>query len=183
MFGLFLAVVFTLAWIPLFVYRTEDVREAMPHYAPSERRWVVLIPAIIAGHMTLGCILISLSEPALWRAAAGTVLFAGALAFWFWGRLQIGPLRVTVLPDAPPRAFRCDGAFGVVRHPLFFSYLVAAAALAIVAARPILWITFALVVAALALRAIQEERRLHQQLGAPYASYCHQVKRLIPFVW
>ena len=33
------------------------------------------------------------------------------------------------------------------------------------------------------IRAEQEERRLHAQLGPAYADYCRTVKRLIPFVW
>ena len=36
---------------------------------------------------------------------------------------------------------------------------------------------------ALIVRAAQEERRLHAQLGSVYAEYCRSVKRLIPFVW
>jgi protein-S-isoprenylcysteine O-methyltransferase Ste14 len=156
MLGLVLAVFFTVAWIPLFLYRAEAVQEALPYYSGAERRWVMLSPVIIAVHMTLGCILISVSEPPLWRAAAGTALFVAAVAFWFWGRRQIGPLGVTRLPDEPPREFRRDGAFGVVRHPMFFAYLMTAVALAIVAARPLLWGTLAAVGAVLAVRALQE---------------------------
>jgi protein-S-isoprenylcysteine O-methyltransferase Ste14 len=183
MLGLVLAAAFTLGWIPLYVYRAESMQEALPHYSASERRWVRLSPAIVAAHMTLGCILVSVAEPPPWRAAAGAALFAAGVAFWFWARHQIGPLRVTRLPDEPPRQFRRDGAFGIVRNPLFLGYLAAAAAPAIVAARPILLLTFAACFAALAIRAGQEERRLHRQLGPPYAAYCREVKRLIPFVW
>jgi len=70
-----------------------------------------------------------------------------------------------------------------VRNPLFFGYLVAAAAPLIVAARPVLLISFAGCVAVLTIRAVQEERRLHTQVGPRYAEYCRDVKRLIPFVW
>ena len=70
-----------------------------------------------------------------------------------------------------------------MRNPLYFSYLVCAAGPAIVAARPILLVSLAACFAALAMRAAQEERRLHAQLGASYAAYCRDVKRLIPFVW
>lgn len=183
MLGLALAVVFALGWIPLYVYRVEARGEALPHYSAAERRWVNLSPAVVATHVTLGCILVSIAEPPLWRAAAGVALFTCGVAFWFWARAQIGPLRVTRLPDEPPRQLQCDGAFGIVRNPLFFGYLVVAAAPMIVAARPVLLITFGACLAVLIIRAVQEERRLHAQVGPRYAQYCRDVKRLIPFVW
>ena len=143
-------------------------------------RWT---PILVAVHVTLACILVSRSEPPLWRATAGAGLFVAGAAFWFWARLQIGPLRTTRLPDEPPIRFRRDGAFGIVRNPLYFGYLLAAAAPALVAARPVLLVTLAACCVALIVRAAQEERRLHAQLGSVYAEYGRSVKRLIPFVW
>jgi protein-S-isoprenylcysteine O-methyltransferase Ste14 len=183
MLGPVLAAVFALGWIPLYAYRAEAMHDALPHYAGAERRWVKLSPVVVAAHVTLACIAVSVTEPPAWRAALGVALFAAGVSFWFWGRLQIGPLRVTRLPDQPPLALRRDGAFALVRNPLYFAYLVAALAPVIVAARPLLLATFAACFGALAMRATQEERRLHAQLGAAYAEYCRAVKRLIPFVW
>jgi protein-S-isoprenylcysteine O-methyltransferase Ste14 len=60
---------------------------------------------------------------------------------------------------------------------------VASAAPLIVAPRPLLIVTFAACFVALSVRAEQDERRLHRQLGTTYAEYCRTVKRLIPFVW
>ena len=113
----------------------------------------------------------------------GLTLFAAAVAFWFWGRMMIGPLRVRRLPDEPPLRLQQHGAFGVVRHPLYFGYLLAAAAPLAVVPRPLFVLTFALCGVALMVRAVQEERRLRAQVGAPYDAYCRAVKRLIPFVW
>lgn len=183
MLGPLLAVAFALGWIPLYVYRAEAMRESLPYYSAAERRWVVLTPTLIAAHVTLACILVSLADPPPWRTALGAALFAAGVAFWFWARTQIGPLRVTRLPDEPPQELRRAGAFGLVRNPLYFGYLVCAAAPAIVAARPILLLSGVACFAALAIRAAQEERRLHAQLGPAYAAYCRDVKRLIPFVW
>jgi protein-S-isoprenylcysteine O-methyltransferase Ste14 len=183
MAGLPLAILFALAWIPLYIYRAESIPEALVYYAGAERRWVMLAPAIVAAHVTLGCILVSLSDPPPWRAACGAALCAAGGAFWFRARAQIGPLRVTRLPDEAPPTLCRDGAFGLVRNPLSFGYLVVAVAPVLVAARPVLLFTFAASFAALAIRAAQEERRLHAQLGATYGVYCSEVKRLIPFVW
>ena len=182
-FGLVLAFGLALGWIPLYVFRAEVTKDSLRYYSAVERRWVRWTPILVAVHVTLACILVSRSEPPLWRATIGAGLFVAATAFWFWARLQIGPLRTKRLPIEPPRRFRRDGAFGLVRNPLYFGYLLAAAAPAVVAAQPLLLVTFAGCCVALTVRAEQEERRLHAQLGPVYAEYCRSVKRLIPFVW
>src|SRR5262249_16473248 len=151
----------------------------------SERRWVELSPAVIGVHVALGCILVSVAEPPRWRAVFGVLLLAAGVAFWFWARAQIGPLRVTRLPDHPPPRLRPHRPFGLGRvpPPLCLPPRGRAPAPAVVAAQPGLLATLAACFIALAVRAAQEERRLLAQLGPSYAVYCRSVKRLIPFVW
>lgn len=181
--GLLLAFGFALGWIPLYVYRTEAMRDALPYYSAVERRWIWLAPTLVALHMTLASILVSFSDPPPGRTAIAITVFAAGIAFWFWARTQIGPLRTTRLPDEPPRELRRDGPFGLVRNPLYLGYLVVAAAPVIAAGRSILLFSYAACFAALAARTEHDERRLHRQLGERYAAYCREVKRLIPFVW
>ena len=182
--GITLGLAFGLGWIPLFLFRAEALTEALPSYTPSERLWVTLTPAALALHMVSACVAVSLTPDITWAgAAAGLLLFGGAIAFWFWGRLMIGPLRVRRLPNDPPLRLQRNGAFGLVRHPLYFAYLLAAGAPLVVVPRPLFVVTFALSGVGLIVRAVQEERRLHAQVGAPYENYCREVKRLIPFVW
>jgi protein-S-isoprenylcysteine O-methyltransferase Ste14 len=181
--GRLVALLFGLGWIPLLFYRTETLQGAQLYHSTWERTWVTVTPYVIAAHMTLGCMLVGRANPPLWRATLGLSSFAAAIGFWFWARAQIGPLRVICLPDQPPRALRRDGPFGVVRNPLYLSYLVAGMAPVIVAVRPVLLFSFAACVAVLVVRAAQEEARLQHQLGAEYTAYCREVKRLIPFVW
>lgn len=182
--GIALGLAFGLGWIPLFVCRAEALTEALPSYTPTERRWVTLTPALLALHMVSVCVATSLTAHVTCAAAAaGVALFGSAIAFWFWGRLMIGPLRVRRLPTEPPLRLQRSGAFGIVRHPLYFGYLLGAAAPLIVVPRPLFLLTFALATAALVVRALQEERRLRAQIGAPYDDYCREVRRLIPFVW
>lgn len=179
-----LGALFGIGWLPLFPRRAETLRAALPYYSAAERVWVFVTPALLALHVTLACALVSITVPLpAGRTAVALLLYAGALAFWFRARAQIGAFDRRPLPDDPPPALRRDGPFGLVRNPLYFAYLLAAAAPALVAARPLLLLTWSAAFAALAVRAAQEERRLHAQLGPAYAAYCRAVKRLIPFVW
>jgi protein-S-isoprenylcysteine O-methyltransferase Ste14 len=166
------------------VFRAESARAALAAYGGVERFCVRLAPVVVGTHVTAACLVVSRTSaiPA-GLVLAGIVTFAGAIGFWFWGRVMIGPLRERRLPNEPPRQFRCDGAFGLVRHPLYASYLLACAAPLLVAQYPPLLLTFACCALMLEVRARQEERRLHAQLGPQYAVYCREVKRLVPFVW
>lgn len=184
MLAVLLGAAFGLGWLPAFVFRAEALREALPLYSAAEQRSATLTPLILALHVSLACALVSFTNPLPpRRAAVGIVLFALGFGFWLWGRLQISPLRQKRLPDQPPLHLRRDGAFGLVRNPLYFAYLLMAAAPVLVSAQPLAVFTWLAAFAALAVRAEQEERRLHAQVGPAYADYCRRVKRLIPFVW
>lgn len=182
--GLVLALLFSLGWLPVYLCRTESMRAAFPAYRTAERVWVVLAPILIGIHFTASAITLSLMPDlsAGW-ALVGAVVFCAGIAFWLWGRVTIGPVRQPRLPEEPPREFRRDGPFGLVRNPLYFGDLIAASAPLIVAQSWLLVATFGLCAGGLAIRAAQEERRLHAQLGPIYAAYCRDVKRLIPFIW
>jgi protein-S-isoprenylcysteine O-methyltransferase Ste14 len=182
--GLLFAVVFVLGWIPVFVCRTEELTEALPSYRGPEWLWTLVTPILLATHCTLACATLSfIDDIPWWSAGLGLAVYGTAVLFWLSGRPLISPLHVRRLPDEPPQRLRRDGAFGVVRHPLYFSYLLACAAPVIVARRGLLVVTFALCALVLAVRAVLEERRLRVQLGAEYHDYCRSVKRLVPFVW
>jgi protein-S-isoprenylcysteine O-methyltransferase Ste14 len=182
--GAALGIFFALGWALFYVFRAEAHQASLPFYSKTERVWVRLAPAILSLHVTAACVTIS-RTPVIPAASAilAVAVFVTAIAFWFWGRLMIGPLRTRSLPQEPPRRFRVDGAFGVVRHPLYFGYLLAACAPLLVARPAFLLATLALSLVALAMRAVQEERRLRTWLGPAYEAYCRSVKRLIPFVW
>ena len=182
--GAALAVFFTLGWVLLYVCRAESVPAALPFYSRSERPWVVLTSTILTGHATAACLMVTWTPVIpLASAALAVVAFVAAIAFWLWARVEIGGLQVRCLPNQPPQRFRRDGAFGIVRHPLYLGHLLAAGAPLLVACRAFLLGTLTLSFVMLAVRAVQEERRLHAQLGPTYEMYCRDVKRLIPFVW
>jgi protein-S-isoprenylcysteine O-methyltransferase Ste14 len=182
--GVVLSFAYALGWLPLFFFRVEAVSQASPYYAPSERMSIALSLGLVTLHVSAACLTLSLStDLRWWRVAPACVLYLSGLAFWLWGRVLIGPLRVRRLPQEPPRQFRRDGAFGVVRHPLYSAVLLAAAAPVLATGRWELGLSFGACVLALAVRAIQEEHRLRAQLGAAYDAYALEVKRLVPFVW
>ena len=184
MTAIVLGALFGLGWVPFFAFRAETMTTALPYYSGMERFWVRIGPLVVALHVTLACGLVSATDPLpRLRTVIGVAMFVGALAFWHRARTQIGPLHRRRLPDEPPPTLRRDGPFGIVRNPLYLAYLVAAAAPAIVAARPVLALTWLAAFVVFAVRAAQEERRLHEQLGPVYAEYCRDVKSLIPFVW
>ena len=184
MTAIVLGFLFAVGWLPFFAFRAEATGAALPYYSGAERFWVRLSPLVVALHVTLACALVSTTHPLpRLRTLIGVAMFTAALAFWHRARVQIGPLHRRPLPNEPPPTLRRDGPFGIVRNPLYLAYLVAAAAPAIVAARPLLALTWLAAFAVLAIRAAQDERRLHAQLGPVYAEYCREVKSLIPFVW
>ena len=181
--GFALALLFAAGWLPVFVFRTETWRDVLPVYTPSERFWVTATPVLLTIHFAAGCLILSTTaDVPAWRALAGAGLFGLGLAVWFWARSAIAPLDVRLSPDQPPREFRRDGPFGLVRNPLYFACLLALAAPVVATGAPALVASYALCLVALWVRAVQEERRLHAQLGGVYADYCREVKRLIPFV-
>ena len=182
--GELLAIVFTLGWVPLWIFRAETVTDALPFYDRNERFWVYAIVGFLSAHITAACLTLTLRPPPpAGRCALAAVVFASGVSFWLWGRALIGPLGEPRLPEEPPLMLRRDGAFGVVRHPLYFGVLVAASAPVIATARIEIAATFVLAAAAVVARALQEEQRLRAQLGEQYDAYCREVKRLIPFVW
>lgn len=182
--GTVLAIVYTLGLATLFVLRAESLPEALPHYSATERLSVIVAPVLIAVHVTLACLTLSgLPAVSASTATLSLAIFAAGLSFWVWARTQIGPLLVSRLPHEPPSRLRRDGPFGLVRNPLYLGLLAMILAPLVVAPRPLLAFTYLLCVAALAVRAVEEERRLHAQLGDQYAAYCRKVPRLIPFLW
>jgi len=182
--GVALTVVYTLGLASLYFLRAESLSDALPVYTAAERWSVIVTPILIGLHVTLACVIVS-ELPAVpgWAAALSLLVFFCGLVFWVWARTQIGPVRISRRPDEPPRRLRRDGPFGLVRNPLYLGLLVMILAPVVVAPRPLLGVTYLVCVGVLAVRAAQEERRLHAQLGDEYAAYCRQVRRLVPFVW
>ncbi len=183
MTGILLSIIFAVGWVPMFVCRTEDQGHAFELVSARERGWRGITMFVVSLQVTAACTTTALFPVPVWRAAASSALFVVGLAAWLWARLQIGPLRQRRLPTDPPTQLRSDGMFGLVRHPLYLSYLMIIGAPVLAGGGGYLLFGWGACAVALGGLAVQEERRLNTQLGAPYAAYCARVPRLIPFLW
>ena len=181
--GVLLAIVFMIGWLPPYLWRTEPMVQALPAYDSGERYSTLATAIALTVHMAIGCIMLTLHHVPLLRGLIALAIFGFGIGFWYWGRTLIGPLQVRRMPDELPPAFLTSGAFGIVRHPLYFSYLTAAAAPVVATLSPWLVLSYTVCAVMLGARAITEEKRLRTQLGAQYDDYSRKVKRLVPFVW
>ena len=117
--------------------------------------------------------------PRLVRVGAGLAVVAGN-AIAVAGMLRLGR-HVSALP-APPgdSVLRTDGAYGVVRHPIYAGLLVASTGWAVHRARPEPLVAAGLLAVVLHVKSGYEERLLRERFGAAYDTYAARVPRLLP---
>jgi protein-S-isoprenylcysteine O-methyltransferase Ste14 len=76
-----------------------------------------------------------------------------------------------------------SGPYALVRHPMYLGMVVTALATPFALGSYVAVPLFAMIVPALILRLIHEEKTLHRDLGG-YATYCERTRfRLVPWVW
>lgn len=116
--------------------------------------------------------------PAVTVGAASSMVGGAVLAAA--GAVRLGP-SLRALPTPPDRSvLRTDGAYGVVRHPIYAGLLASSTGAAILRARPEPLAAVAVLAAVLHLKAGYEERLLRLRFGAAYEEYAEQVPRLVP---
>jgi protein-S-isoprenylcysteine O-methyltransferase Ste14 len=114
------------------------------------------------------------------RVGAGLAVGGGS-AVAAAGTLRLGR-QLSALPAPPGDAvLRTDGAYGVVRHPIYAGLLVAATGWAVHRARPEPLIAAGLLSVVLHVKAGYEERLLREHFGAAYDAYSARVPRLLPW--
>lgn len=121
-----------------------------------------------------------LPQPTAW---VGAVLIVAGLALRWVAILSLGRyFTVDVSVAADQRVVR-SGLYRYVRHPSYTGSLLSFVGLG---ASMQNWVSIVIVAAAVtaafAYRIRVEEQALMQTLGKPYADYCLETKRLIPFL-
>ncbi len=113
---------------------------------------------------------------------AGFVIAVGSALFAAWGMWTLGRSYGIRLDLFDGHRLKTDGAFALVRHPMYLGivtfHLGAALALESV---PLLVLT-AVVVVPLTLARIAAEERVLREAFAPYADYARRVPALVPFI-
>ena len=103
------------------------------------------------------------------------IAFSGAL----WGLAYLRR-SLSIIPEA--RRLATGGPYRLVRHPLYFFEILAAAALVVTGPHLVTAVSFVAFVGMQMVRARFEERLLAQTFPE-YADYARRTSRLVPFVW
>jgi protein-S-isoprenylcysteine O-methyltransferase Ste14 len=178
--------VFALGWIPIFLCRSETLRDRLAVVGAGERRWIWLTVGTVSAHVTWVELVLTTAPARVappWRLALAIGVFAAGLAWWAWARHRLVAFGRMLDPAAPPPELIVGGPFAVVRHPLALGMLVAALGLALAVRSAVAWATFAAVAGCLVTRCRQEEAVLRRRFGDAYARYAARTPRLVPFAW
>jgi len=127
-----------------------------------------------------------LAAPALMRGAAGLgsgvlVLLSLLLFVWTLAHNRLGNFNIRPAPKEGGTLVT-SGPYRWIRHPMYTSVMLAAAALATVATTVVAWAAWAALAVVLGVKALLEERWVAQQHPA-YAAYCLRCKRFIPWIF
>ncbi|WP_283171168.1 methyltransferase family protein [Curtanaerobium respiraculi] len=108
---------------------------------------------------------------------AGIALIAAGIGLWFWG---VVPSRID--ERIKRNELATDGAFAVVRNPIYSAFFIACTGATLIACnRWLLLIPFVLWVWMTVMLKLTEERWLLGLHGQLYADYCLRVNRCIPW--
>ena len=163
-------------WSSLVARRPQDL---------AERTALILI---VVGFLALLTEPPGLQRPHLWLVSLGmawlmVIVTALGFAICWWARLHLGPLwSISTTVKSDQRLVE-TGPYGLVRHPIYFGLLVAAAARMVLQATPMALAGFLVLAGGLWVKTQVEEGFLSTELGVEtYGAYRARVRRLIPFV-
>lgn len=171
-----------LLWLAYWIHASAEAKRTVCR----ESRWSRTLQSV---PLIVGCGLIvwpsavdSAASPAFFGPTqwAGLAIVIAGLAFSVWGRLHLGTnWSVSVTLKDTHELIR-TGPYALVRHPIYTGCLAAIAGSALVQARPIGVIGFALIFASLAYKVRVEERWLSGNFGESYHAYRRVVRALVP---
>jgi protein-S-isoprenylcysteine O-methyltransferase Ste14 len=105
-----------------------------------------------------------------------------SLAFTWWARIGLGPLWSLSVSRKDTHKIVQDGAYHLVRHPIYTGLIAAAASHAVLIGQLANLAGAVLIAIGFSLKARFEERFLARELGsAAYAEYARRTPMLVPF--
>jgi protein-S-isoprenylcysteine O-methyltransferase len=171
-------------WIGMSIFtkpvaRVQSSSERALHMVVALSGFVLLLD--LSWHM--GLLDEQLYPVSLAVAYFGCAVTVFGILFAIWARLYLGrnwSASVTVKQD---HTLIRGGPYSMVRHPIYSGLLLAALGSAIAFARIRCFLGVLVLTAAFRFKSLVEERFMQEQFGAQYASYKHDVKALVPFIW
>jgi protein-S-isoprenylcysteine O-methyltransferase len=134
-----------------------------------------VVQAVRATHLTV-------SGPAL--EVTGIILMVGGLSIRWWAIAALGRYFTTNVVVQEQQPVVRTGPYRLVRHPSYAGSLLVFAGVGTVMHN---WLSIIVLLVPVTLvlldRIVIEERALLATIGAPYAEYCKQTKRLIPGIF
>jgi protein-S-isoprenylcysteine O-methyltransferase Ste14 len=116
------------------------------------------------------------------QRVAGIVIIALGAFFMSWAVASFHSWRFRAKLDQGHQ-LATNGAFALVRHPIYFGLTLLALGSAFWAPTVIVWIGFALIAVGSELRARSEESLLRRAFGDAYVEYTKKTKRFIPGIY
>jgi protein-S-isoprenylcysteine O-methyltransferase Ste14 len=107
------------------------------------------------------------------------VAAAGFGVCW-WARIYMGRTWSWHITRKEDHQIVDTGPYALVRHPIYTGLIIAAAATAVLQARPWAWVGFGLFVLGLWIKARSEEIFLRAELGEDYGAYARRTGMLLP---
>jgi protein-S-isoprenylcysteine O-methyltransferase len=119
-----------------------------------------------------------------WLEIIGMILMVGGLSIRWWAIAVLGRYFTTDVAVHEQQPVIRSGPYRMVRHPSYAGALLAFAGMGVVMHN---WLSIVVLLVPVTLvmlnRIAVEERALLATIGAPYAEYCRQTRRLIPGVF
>lgn len=110
-------------------------------------------------------------------------LEVGGFAFAWWARIHLGRLWSGMITLRKDHRIVESGPYGLVRHPIYTGFLLAAWAFALLVASPTALLGAGFLTGQMAWKAGREETFLRRELGAAaYDAYAARTPMLVPFL-
>ena len=143
---------------------------------------MMLPPTLVLIHICAGIVLnwlFGTSSDEAW-GWLGLGLLGGAFALTCWAKRVFEEAGTNVPPNKPATVIVQDGPYRYTRNPMYLSFVMGFAGLALLAGAPMMLLTTASLFYFLDQRVIvPEEEYLTVKFGEPYRDYMKQVRRWI----